>query len=84
MLAFCGLNGLIVANSLAGALAAWPERAGAVSALVGAIQAGCGIVGSALVGQLADGTAWPLGLAMGMAGLGSFACTRLLPGRSTG
>ncbi|MGJ3629328.1 MFS transporter [Sphingomonas sp. MMS24-JH45] len=30
---FSAVNGLIVANSLAGALAAWPDRAGAVSAL---------------------------------------------------
>lgn len=79
VLGFSALNGLIVANSLAGALAAWPERAGAASALVGAIQYGSGILGSALVGLLADGTPWPLGLVIGLAGIGSFACTRLLP-----
>lgn len=76
---FSAMNGLIVANSLAGALAAWPDRAGAASALVGAIQYGSGIVGSALVGLLADGTPGPLGLVMALAGLGSFACTWLLP-----
>jgi MFS transporter, DHA1 family, multidrug resistance protein len=79
LLAFSALNGLIVANSLAGALAAWPDRAGAASALVGAIQYGSGILGSALVGLLADGTPWPLGLVIGLAGIGSLACTRLLP-----
>lgn len=79
LLVFSALNGLIVANSLAGALAAWPDRAGAASALVGAIQYGSGIIGSGLVGLLADGTPWPLGLVVALAGLGSFAATRLLP-----
>lgn len=79
LLGFSSLNGLIVANSLAGALAAWPDRAGAASALVGAIQYGSGILGSALVGLLADGTPWPLGLVIGLSGIGSLACTRLLP-----
>jgi DHA1 family bicyclomycin/chloramphenicol resistance-like MFS transporter len=51
---------LIVANSIAGALASFPNRAGAVSALVGAIQYGTGIVGSAMVGAFADGTPWPM------------------------
>lgn len=79
LLLFCALNGLIVANSLAAALSAWPERAGAASALVGAIHYGSGIVGSALLGVLADGTPWPLGLIVALGGLGSLACTRLLP-----
>jgi DHA1 family bicyclomycin/chloramphenicol resistance-like MFS transporter len=78
LLLFTALNGLIVANSLAGALSAWPERAGAASALVGAIHYGSGIAGSGLVGLLADGTPWPLGLTVALAGLGSLACTRLL------
>lgn len=79
LLVFAALNGLIVANSLSGALSAWPERAGAVSALVGAFHYGSGIVGSALVGLLADGTPWPLGLTVALMGLGSLACTLLLP-----
>jgi MFS transporter, DHA1 family, multidrug resistance protein len=77
---FSSMNGLIVANSLAGALSAWPDRAGAASALVGSIQYGSGIAGSALVGLLADGTTWPLGLVMALMGIGSLACTYLLPG----
>jgi len=47
-------TGFIVANSIAGALSIFPERAGAVSALIGAIQYGTGIIGSALVGVLLD------------------------------
>jgi DHA1 family bicyclomycin/chloramphenicol resistance-like MFS transporter len=53
---FISPTGFIVANSIAGALADFPERAGAVSALVGAIQYGSGIIGSALVGAFAVGT----------------------------
>jgi DHA1 family bicyclomycin/chloramphenicol resistance-like MFS transporter len=71
---FVGMAGFIVANSIAGALASFPERAGAVSALVGAIHYGTGIVGSALVGVFADGTPWPLGWVVALAGLGGAAC----------
>ena|SRR5271165_7124468 len=71
---FVGMAGFIVANSIAGALASFPERAGAVSALVGAIHYGTGIVGSALVGIFADGTPWPLGWVVALAGFGAAAC----------
>lgn len=76
---FAAMNGLIVANSLAGALHAFPARAGAVSALVGALQYAGGILGAALVGALADGTPGPLGLVMALSGIGCFGCSFLLP-----
>lgn len=79
LLLYCAASGLIVANSVAGALSRFPERAGAVSALVGAIQYGAGIAGSALVGTFADGTPWPLGLVVAAGGIGSLLCARLLP-----
>ncbi len=47
LLAFLAATGLIIANSIAGALDHFPGRAGAVSALVGAFQYGSGIIGSA-------------------------------------
>jgi DHA1 family bicyclomycin/chloramphenicol resistance-like MFS transporter len=75
---FIGVAGFIVANSIAGALASFPGRAGAVSALVGAIHYGSGIIGSALVGACADGTPWPLGGVVALAGLGAAACAWLL------
>ena len=75
---FVSATGFIVANSIAGALAAFPERAGAVSALVGTIQYGAGILGSALVGTFADGTPRPMGLVVALAGIGGLLCTRLL------
>jgi DHA1 family bicyclomycin/chloramphenicol resistance-like MFS transporter len=77
-LVFFSSVGFIVANSMAGALTCFPERAGAVSALVGAIQYGSGIIGSALVGLLADGTPWPLGLIIGMTGVGCLLSVSLL------
>jgi MFS transporter, DHA1 family, multidrug resistance protein len=74
---FVSATGFIVANSIAGALAGFPNRAGAVSALVGAIQYGSGIIGSALVGAFADGTPRPMGWVIALAGIGSLLCARL-------
>ncbi|HTI00562.1 MAG TPA: multidrug effflux MFS transporter [Acidisoma sp.] len=81
-------TGLIVANSIAGAMSAFPHRAGAVSALVGALQYGSGILTSALLGVFADGTPWPMGGVIGLCGLGSLFCAWLAvtsrPARSAG
>ncbi|WP_156226353.1 multidrug effflux MFS transporter [Herbaspirillum chlorophenolicum] len=68
---FVSANGFIVANAIAGAMSGSSQRAGAVSALVGATQYGTGILGSALVGMLADGTPWPMGLIIAVCGVGS-------------
>jgi DHA1 family bicyclomycin/chloramphenicol resistance-like MFS transporter len=65
------MTGLVVANAIAAALGKFPERAGAVSALVGSIQYGMGILGSALVGTFADGTPWPLGCVIAVGALGA-------------
>ena len=75
---FVGLAGFIVANSVAGALSSFPQRAGAVSALIGALQYGTGILGSAMVGAFADGTPWPMGWVIALAGIGSALCAWLL------
>jgi DHA1 family bicyclomycin/chloramphenicol resistance-like MFS transporter len=79
---FIAAAGFIVANSIAGALADNPERAGSVSALVGAMQYGSGIFGSALVGAFADGTPWPMAWIIALAGIGCALCTRLIPPRA--
>ena len=73
LFAFVSATGFIVANSIAGALSRRPDRAGAVSALVGAAQYGAGIASSALVGAFADATPWPMGWVIAVAGLGSAA-----------
>lgn len=75
---FVAASGFIVANSIAGALAGFPGRAGAVSALVGSMQYGSGIVGSGLVGMFADGTPRPMAFVIVAAGLGSLLSARLL------
>ncbi|EJJ26162.1 drug resistance transporter, Bcr/CflA subfamily [Rhizobium sp. CF142] len=80
---FVAWSGLIVANSIGGAMQDFPERAGSVSALVGALHYGSGIVGSAAVSTFADGTSFPLAAVVAIAGIGSFASLALLP-RSKG
>jgi DHA1 family bicyclomycin/chloramphenicol resistance-like MFS transporter len=49
-------NGFISANAIAGALSCFDEGAGAVSALLGSVQYGTGMIGSALVGYFAGAT----------------------------
>ena len=69
-LSFTAMNGLILANGVAGALASVTSRAGAAAAVVGAIQYGSGMIGSALVGLLANGTPGPMGVVMALGGIG--------------
>lgn len=78
LFSFVSMTGMVVANSIAGALSIFPERTGAASALVGAMQYGSGIIGSALVGAFADGTPWPMGAVIAVCGIGSFICARIL------
>lgn len=75
---FVSSTGFIVANSITGALSDFPQRAGAVSALTGAVQYGSGIFGSGLVGLYADGTPWPLGLIVAISGIGCLLSMSLL------
>ncbi len=78
LLVFVSVTGLIVANSIAGAMADYPEQAGSVSALVGAIQYGSGITGSGLVASFADGTPWPMGWVIAIMAVGSALCAWLV------
>lgn len=75
---FVSSTGLIVANSITGALSDFPQRAGAVSALTGAVQYGSGIFGSGLVGLWADGTPRPLGLIVAASGISCLLSMTLL------
>jgi len=70
--------GFIVANSISGAMHHYPHRAGAVSALVGAVHYGGGLLGSAVVGALANGTPAPMGWMMAAGGVGGLVCTRFI------
>lgn len=82
LLVFVSMTGLIVANSIAGALSDYPEQAGSVSALVGAIQYGSGIAGSGLVGAMADGTPWPMAWVIAAMSIGSALCALLITARA--
>ena len=79
---FCYVSmlGFIVANSVAGALVAFPHKAGAASALVGAMQYGTGVVTAAMVGWFADGTPWTMGWIIGLGGVGTWAAAWFLVG----
>jgi DHA1 family bicyclomycin/chloramphenicol resistance-like MFS transporter len=74
LLVFIGVTGFIIANSIAGVLGFFPARAGAASAMVGAMQYGAGMAGSALAGAFADGTPWPMGCVIALSGIGSALC----------
>lgn len=75
LLVYMSALGLVVPNSIAGGLNAFPEKAGAVSALIGGVHYGSGIFGSALVDLWADGTPVPLGEVMALCGVCSVVCT---------
>ena len=55
-----------------GALASVQTRAGSTSAVVGAIQYGSGMIGSAAIGLLANGTPTPMLVVMAVAGTGAW------------
>jgi len=75
---FASTTGFVIANSITGALETFPERAGVVSALTGAIQYGSGIFGSGLVAMFAEGTPRPMGWVMALTGVGCLLSMLLL------
>lgn len=75
---YTAMSGLIVANSVAGALAAHPNKAGTASALLGAMHYGSGVLSAAAVGWLADGTPGPMTWIIAAGGVGSFLSVLLL------
>ncbi|MCK8783337.1 Bcr/CflA family multidrug efflux MFS transporter [Roseomonas sp. NAR14] len=76
---YVSMLGFIVANSVAGALAAFPRKAGAASALVGATHYGSGVFSAAALGWFADGTPWTMAWMIAVLGVGTLlACLLLL------
>ncbi len=69
------MNGAVVANSVAGALSAYPRKAGAASAVVGAVQFGIGVLTTAMTGWFADGTAFTYAWIIGLTTVGGLAAT---------
>ncbi|MGZ6013916.1 MAG: multidrug effflux MFS transporter, partial [Caulobacteraceae bacterium] len=70
--------GFMQGNTMAGALNVDPRRAGAISAMMGAVSFGTGAVASAAAGVLHDGTPRPMALVMFAALVGSALCLRFL------
>lgn len=68
---FISMNGLILANSIAGALSSTSAGTGTASALAGFAQYGGGVIGSAAVSAFANGTPLPMGCIVAIAGIGS-------------
>ena len=60
--------GITLPQTQAGALLPFPERAGAASSLLGLAQQTTGAVVGALVGHLLAASAWPLAIAVALAG----------------
>jgi DHA1 family bicyclomycin/chloramphenicol resistance-like MFS transporter len=69
-LLFVTATGLVLGNSVAGALDCFESFGGSASALVGALQYGSAMLGSALVAAFADGTPWTLGWVLAVCGIG--------------
>lgn len=79
---FAGCAGFIIANSIVGALEGFPQYAGAVSALIGALQYGTGILGSGLVAAENDGTPWPMGWVIAALATASCLCALFIVPRA--
>jgi DHA1 family bicyclomycin/chloramphenicol resistance-like MFS transporter len=77
------MNGAVVANSVAGALSAFPRKAGAASAVVGALQFGMGILSTAMTGWFADGTAFTFAWIIALMSVGCLVANLLLIPRSS-
>jgi DHA1 family bicyclomycin/chloramphenicol resistance-like MFS transporter len=73
-LLFVSATGMVLANSIGGALNGFPDASGSASALVGALQYGSAMLGSALVAVFADDTPWPLGWVLAVCGVGCLLC----------
>jgi DHA1 family bicyclomycin/chloramphenicol resistance-like MFS transporter len=76
--------GMVMPQAIAGAMAPFPERAGAASALLGFIQQSAAAICGAVVGWLLGANAWPLAAAvaaMGCATLAIWIATRALRAR---
>ena len=70
--------GFMQGNTMAGALNVDPRRAGAISAMMGAVSFGTGALASAAAGVLHDGTPRPMALVMMVALAGSALCLHFL------
>lgn len=68
---YAGSNGFIQANAISGGLNAVTEARGRASAFLGFTQYGGGMIGSAVLGLLANGTPYPLFVILAVTSIGS-------------
>jgi MFS transporter, DHA1 family, multidrug resistance protein len=73
--------GIVLSQSIAGAISPFPQIAGVASALLGFLQMALASIAGLAVGQLYDGSARPMATMIALMGLASFATYRLLIGR---
>jgi DHA1 family bicyclomycin/chloramphenicol resistance-like MFS transporter len=71
-------NGLVMPNTVAGAIAPFPRAAGAASALAGFIQTGTGALSGVVLGRLHDGSAKPMALLIGVSAVAAALTFRLM------
>ena len=77
-------TGFVFPNCQAGAIMPYPHMAGTAAALMGSIQMAAAALIGALVGQLHDGTAWPMVMIMALCGIGIPTAHILFVGRRQG
>jgi DHA1 family bicyclomycin/chloramphenicol resistance-like MFS transporter len=65
--------GMVLPQSIAGAMSPFPDRAGAASSLLGFIQQAMAALCGAFVGWMLGPTAWPLALTVAAMGCATFA-----------
>jgi len=73
---------VVASNAISGALAVFPNRAGAAAALAGALQFGAGALTSAGVGWFADGTPRPMVAIICAGAVAALAANLLLIGKA--
>ena len=78
MMLFCVGVGLVMPNSMAGAIGPFPTMAGAASALLGFIQMTIAAAVGIGVGAAFDGTARPMAVTIALTGIGALAAYWLL------
>ena len=72
--------GIVLSQSIAGAISPFPQIAGVASALLGFLQMAFASLAGLAVGQLYDGSERPMATIIALMGLASFAAYRLLIG----
>ncbi len=82
LLLFLSMNGMVGANSMAGAMSAFPRAAGSAAALIGTMQFGLGAIAGWVVGFLANGTPFPMCAVICFMGLAALASDRFVVGKA--